>query len=167
MRNWATMVNPTQDHVDVGVTHEQVEVTVVQDPRRVAAVARVSQVAISLLSRSSAPARTGLSAVGRQRRSSAAADVVDRADCVRGSCRAHVRGIPIMSLAAASPGESSEPSWRRASRCSSNGCVEIAVVAGQIAVRDSKHAESPVLLYTSEEWQVFIDGVKDGEFDLG
>jgi hypothetical protein len=72
-----------------------------------------------------------------------------------------------MSLAAASPSEASEPTWRRASRCSSNGCVEIAVVAGQVAVRDSKRADSPVLLYTPEEWQVFIDGVKDGEFDLG
>ena len=56
--------------------------------------------------------------------------------------------------------------WRRASRCASNGCVEIAFSGDSIVVRDSKRPDSPVLTYSSEEWASFIDGVKNGEFDL-
>ncbi|HEY7177017.1 MAG TPA: DUF397 domain-containing protein, partial [Micromonosporaceae bacterium] len=44
-------------------------------------------------------------------------------------------------------------------------CVEVAFVDGAIAVRDSKDRTGPVLLYTPDEWEAFIGGVKDGEFD--
>ncbi|MEU9886631.1 DUF397 domain-containing protein [Sphaerisporangium sp. NPDC051011] len=37
---------------------------------------------------------------------------------------------------------------------------------GMIAVRDSKDPANPALLYTESEWQVFIDGAKNGEFDV-
>jgi hypothetical protein len=55
--------------------------------------------------------------------------------------------------------------WRRASRCSSSGCVEVAMNGDDIAVRDSKRPDSPVLTYSREEWRVFVAGVKAGEFD--
>jgi hypothetical protein len=35
-----------------------------------------------------------------------------------------------------------------------------------IAVRDSKHPEGPVLLFTQAEWDAFVAGAKGGEFDL-
>ncbi|MEU8056036.1 MULTISPECIES: DUF397 domain-containing protein [Microbispora] len=58
--------------------------------------------------------------------------------------------------------------WRKSSRSSGNGgqCVEVAAnLPGVIAVRDSKNPNGPKLLFTSEEWEAFISGVKDGEFD--
>jgi hypothetical protein len=33
------------------------------------------------------------------------------------------------------------------------------------AMRNSKHPEGPVLVFTPGEWEAFILGAKDGEFD--
>jgi hypothetical protein len=45
--------------------------------------------------------------------------------------------------------------------------VEVASnLPGIIAVRDSKVKGGPTLVYTPKEWEAFIAGVKDGEFDL-
>lgn len=35
---------------------------------------------------------------------------------------------------------------------------------GEIALRDSKRADSPVLHFTADEWDAFIAGVLDGQF---
>ena len=47
-------------------------------------------------------------------------------------------------------------------------CVKVAMKDGVIAVRDSKDtkAEKTTLEFNKDEWQAFIDGVKNGEFDL-
>jgi hypothetical protein len=63
------------------------------------------------------------------------------------------------------PGETN-PGWRRASRCTNSGCVEVAMNGVDIVVRDSKRPDSPVLTYSREEWRVFVSGVKAGEFDI-
>lgn len=34
-----------------------------------------------------------------------------------------------------------------------------------IVMKDAKHPEGPVLYFTEAEWDAFIAGVKDGEFD--
>ncbi len=34
-----------------------------------------------------------------------------------------------------------------------------------IMVADSKHPGGPVLSYTLQEWDAFLDGTKKGEFD--
>ncbi len=62
--------------------------------------------------------------------------------------------------------EVSSLSWRSA-RCSTQSCVEIADLPdGGAAVRDGKlHDDSPILVFTSDEWHAFLAGVKDGEFD--
>jgi Domain of unknown function (DUF397) len=59
----------------------------------------------------------------------------------------------------------STASWRKSSWSSTNGCVEVAFVQGQVAVRDSKNRTGPVLLFTAPEWQAFLHGVRAGEFD--
>ncbi len=62
-----------------------------------------------------------------------------------------------------------EPSgapWRKSSRSSTNGCVEVAVINGSVAVRDTKDRQGPVLTFTPIEWEAFVGGVRDGEFDL-
>ncbi|MFE0147874.1 DUF397 domain-containing protein [Nonomuraea sp. NPDC059007] len=58
--------------------------------------------------------------------------------------------------------------WKKSTRSGNNGgqCVEVARnLPGIVAVRDSKHAAGPVLLFTRDEWTAFLGGVKDGEFD--
>jgi hypothetical protein len=57
--------------------------------------------------------------------------------------------------------------WRKSSRSSTNACVEVAFVDAQVAVRDSKHKDQAVLLFTPREWEAFLGGVRGGEFDLG
>ncbi len=45
-------------------------------------------------------------------------------------------------------------------------CVEVASLAdGSIGVRNSRHSDGPVLAFTSDEWQAFLGGVRNGEFD--
>jgi hypothetical protein len=56
--------------------------------------------------------------------------------------------------------------WRKSSYSSSNGCVEVAFVGGKVAVRDTKDRQGPVLLFTAHEWEAFLAGARDGEFDL-
>lgn len=63
----------------------------------------------------------------------------------------------------------SHAAWRKSTRSDANGnCVEVADnLSDVVAVRDSKHHAGPVLVFTLDEWQAFIDGVRAGEFDLG
>ena len=56
--------------------------------------------------------------------------------------------------------------WRKSTRSGANGCVEVAFLDDQVAVRDSKQRHPAVLLFTRTEWQAFLTGAKDGEFDL-
>lgn len=63
----------------------------------------------------------------------------------------------------------SEIVFTKSTRSASNGaCVEVAFTDdGYIHVRDSKDPSGPVLKFTSAEWDAFVAGAKDGEFDLG
>ncbi|WP_283133356.1 DUF397 domain-containing protein [Rhizohabitans arisaemae] len=58
--------------------------------------------------------------------------------------------------------------WRRSSRSNTQGnqCVEVIVGSTVVAVRDSKDPDGPRLVFTPREWEAFVGGVKDGEFDL-
>jgi Domain of unknown function (DUF397) len=58
--------------------------------------------------------------------------------------------------------------WRKSSRSEGNGgaCVEVADRGDSIAIRDSKNPTGPMLVFTLGEWETFIGGAKDGEFDL-
>jgi hypothetical protein len=59
--------------------------------------------------------------------------------------------------------------WRKSTLSgTNNNCVEVAFLAdGAVAVRNSKRPEAGVTLFTSGEWEAFVGGVKQGEFDLG
>lgn len=57
-------------------------------------------------------------------------------------------------------------SWQKSTFSGHNGCVEVALVEGRVAVRDSKVQGGPILLFTPFEWEAFIDGVCNGEFRL-
>jgi hypothetical protein len=58
--------------------------------------------------------------------------------------------------------------WHKSTRSGPNcdNCVEVAFVDGAIAVRDSKNPAGPALIFTPDEWDAFVGGAKDGEFDL-
>ena len=58
--------------------------------------------------------------------------------------------------------------WRTSSHSASKTeCVETAFLAdGHVAVRHSKDPGGSVLIYTPREWDAFVKGAKDGEFDL-
>jgi hypothetical protein len=56
--------------------------------------------------------------------------------------------------------------WQKSRRSMSNGCVEVAYIDDQVAVRDSKHREGPVLAFTPVEWEAFLGGISDGQFRL-
>lgn len=56
--------------------------------------------------------------------------------------------------------------WRKSPRSGHSDCVEVAVMDGEVAVRDSKNRQGPVLRFTPSEWAAFIAGVEDGEFRL-
>jgi Domain of unknown function (DUF397) len=66
--------------------------------------------------------------------------------------------------------ESSLPGaqWRKAKASGSQGgCVEVATnLPGIVAVRDTKDRDKSPHVYTDHEWRCFLDGVRNGEFDL-
>jgi hypothetical protein len=59
-----------------------------------------------------------------------------------------------------------EPTWVKSSSSSSGNCVEAAQVPDGVLVRDSKDPNGPILRFTEAEWQAFVDGAKDYEFDF-
>jgi hypothetical protein len=56
--------------------------------------------------------------------------------------------------------------WRTSTYSAGNGCVEVAFVDGKVGVRDSKDREGPALVFTASEWEAFLAGARDGEFEL-
>ena len=71
-----------------------------------------------------------------------------------------------------SPGTSAVPrrrvEWRKSSFSGAMGnCVEVAaLVTDDVAVRNSRHPSGPALIFARAEWAAFLDGMKQGEFDL-
>jgi hypothetical protein len=64
-------------------------------------------------------------------------------------------------------GGGSDLSWVKSSLSYSNSnCVEVASLpGGGIGVRDSKDPGGPVLRFTPGEWDAFLGGARNGEFD--
>jgi Domain of unknown function (DUF397) len=56
--------------------------------------------------------------------------------------------------------------WHKSARSGSAGCVEVATLDRAVGVRDSKDRQGPVLVFRHDEWNAFLAGVRDGEFDL-
>jgi hypothetical protein len=58
-----------------------------------------------------------------------------------------------------------EPTWHKASQCDSGQCIEIGALGGLVLVRSSADPECPRIALSHDEWQEFVAGVKDGDFD--
>lgn len=57
--------------------------------------------------------------------------------------------------------------WIKSSLSYANhNCVEVCdLPEGAVGVRNSRDREGPVLRFTPDEWNAFIGGVHNGEFD--
>jgi hypothetical protein len=57
--------------------------------------------------------------------------------------------------------------WTKSSLSGANGnCVEVTDLSGDpIKVRNSRDANGPILRFTPAEWDAFLGGVRNGEFD--
>jgi hypothetical protein len=58
-----------------------------------------------------------------------------------------------------------ELAWRVARMCNSGECVQVAAQGQMIYIGDSKAPDGPVLSYYPNEWDQFVAGVKNGDFD--
>jgi hypothetical protein len=57
--------------------------------------------------------------------------------------------------------------WFKSSASSAVGCVEVAhLPGGGVAVRDSKDRDKTPHIFSRYEWECFLTGAKNGEFDL-
>lgn len=58
-------------------------------------------------------------------------------------------------------------SWFKSSRSAGGGeCVEVAHLdGGHVGVRDSKNPNGPALVFTPAQWDAFMSGAANGEFD--
>ena len=54
--------------------------------------------------------------------------------------------------------------WRKSSYSNGTGgnCVEVADLPNGRAVRDSKHPEGPILVFTRDAWRAFVRGIEAG-----
>ena len=59
----------------------------------------------------------------------------------------------------------SEDRWIRSSLCNSSTCVEITLSDSHVAMRDAKNRHQPAIHFSKAEWQAFLDGARNGEFD--
>jgi hypothetical protein len=69
---------------------------------------------------------------------------------------------------AATSADFRDAAWHKSSFSNLNGnCVEVSRARpGRIAIRDTKDKSTgPVLLFTDAEWEAFIAGAKEGQFD--
>ncbi|ONM50428.1 DUF397 domain-containing protein [Nocardia donostiensis] len=57
--------------------------------------------------------------------------------------------------------------WFKSSHSSGGSeCVEVAFLqGGVVGIRDSKDPTGPALVFNPGEWDAFVDGARDGEFN--
>jgi predicted secreted Zn-dependent protease len=57
------------------------------------------------------------------------------------------------------------PVWRTPLTCNGGACIKVAASGQAILIADSKQPEGPILSYSHDEWQQFVAGIKNGDFD--
>jgi hypothetical protein len=62
----------------------------------------------------------------------------------------------------------SEPSpnvWRKSTASASENCIEVSFTGEFVLMRHSRNPQGPVLSCSRSEWEAFLIGIRDGEFD--
>jgi hypothetical protein len=52
--------------------------------------------------------------------------------------------------------------WRRSSRCASTACIEVALDAAIVSVRDSEHPAGARLAFPAPAWNAFLVELRQG-----
>ena len=60
---------------------------------------------------------------------------------------------------------SSDIPWRTAAKSAGGNCIQVSRRDGAIMIANSRYPSGPVLAYTLQEFDAFLDGAKKGEFD--
>ena len=55
--------------------------------------------------------------------------------------------------------------WHTALNCNGGACIQVAANDQAVLIANSRKRRGPVLTYTHHEWQEFVAGVKQGDFD--
>lgn len=55
--------------------------------------------------------------------------------------------------------------WRTARNCEGGACVEVGAIGDAVFVRRTTEPDGICVSLSRDEWQVFVAGVKDGDFD--
>ncbi len=68
-------------------------------------------------------------------------------------------------LTRSGPATLAELDWRVALACNGGECIRVAPQGNEIVIGDSKNPSGPVLTYSRPEWQAFVNGIRQGDFD--
>lgn len=55
--------------------------------------------------------------------------------------------------------------WRKSTASGGGNCVEVAFADDAVLVRNSQHPSDLELSFSHAEWDAFLTGARDGEFD--
>lgn len=55
--------------------------------------------------------------------------------------------------------------WRKSTKSEYGSCVEVRFVEGSVQVRSSHDPDGPVLVFSRREWDAFLAGANEREFD--
>ena len=61
-------------------------------------------------------------------------------------------------------GSTGEPRWRKARRCDSGACVEIATRGEHVLVRESMDPDGTLISLSHDMWKEFVARVKHDDF---
>ena len=56
--------------------------------------------------------------------------------------------------------------WRKSTKSNFQGCVEVRFVGDSVELRNSRDRDGPILVFTTNEWDAFLAGAQEREFDL-
>jgi len=59
--------------------------------------------------------------------------------------------------------------WRKSTYSNGSGgnCLEVADLPNGRAVRDSKHPQGPILVFATDQWRAFVQGIKARNLHAG
>jgi hypothetical protein len=61
--------------------------------------------------------------------------------------------------------ECTPDTWQKSTASGGGNCVEVSFAGESVLMRHSRSPHGPVLSFTLPEWEAFLMGVHDGEFD--